>query len=110
MTTEENDLVLDSFLGSGTTAAVAQKMKRRWICVELGDHAYSLCKQRLDGVVDGRDNGGITKTVEWKGGGGYHGQEGNVELGAYIESAKIAKQVKDVFTQLVFKKVFVEFK
>ena len=72
MTTEESDLVLDSFLGSGTTAAVAQKMKRRWICVELGDHAYSLCKQRLDGVVDGTDNGGITKTVEWHGGGGYH--------------------------------------
>ena len=72
MTTEENDLVLDSFLGSGTTAAVAQKMKRRWICVELGDHAYSLCKQRLDRVVDGRDNGGITKVVDWHGGGGYH--------------------------------------
>lgn len=72
MTTEENDLVLDSFLGSGTTAAVAQKMKRHWICVELGDQAYSLCKQRLDRVIDGDDKGGITKTENWQGGGGYH--------------------------------------
>lgn len=72
MTTEENDLVLDSFLGSGTTAAVAQKMKRHWICIELGDHAYSLCKQRLDRVIDGADKGGITKEEKWQGGGGYH--------------------------------------
>ncbi len=72
MTTEESDLVLDSFLGSGTTAAVAQKMKRHWICIELGDHAYSLCKQRLDRVIDGEDTGGITKSVDWQGGGGYH--------------------------------------
>lgn len=72
MTTEENDLVLDSFLGSGTTAAVAQKMKRHWICIELGDHAYSLCKQRLDRIIDGEDTGGITKDEKWQGGGGYH--------------------------------------
>lgn len=72
MTTEESDLVLDSFLGSGTTAAVAQKMKRHWICIELGDHAYSLCKQRLDRVIDGEDTGGITKDEKWQGGGGYH--------------------------------------
>ncbi len=72
MTTEENDLVLDSFLGSGTTASVAQKMKRHWICIELGDHAYSLCKQRLDRVIDGDDKGGITKGEKWQGGGGYH--------------------------------------
>ena len=72
MTTEESDLVLDSFLGSGTSAAVAQKMKRHWICIELGDHAYSLCKQRLDRVIDGEDTGGITKSVDWQGGGGYH--------------------------------------
>ena len=72
MATEENDLVLDSFLGSGTTAAVAQKMRRHWICIELGEHAYSLCKQRLDRVIDGDDKGGITKTEKWEGGGGYH--------------------------------------
>ncbi len=72
MTTEESDLILDSFLGSGTTAAVAQKMKRHWICIELGDHAYSLCKQRLDRVIDGEDKGGITKDEKWQGGGGYH--------------------------------------
>lgn len=72
MATEENDLVLDSFLGSGTTAAVAQKMRRHWICIELGEHAYSLCKQRLDRVIDGDDKGGITKAEKWEGGGGYH--------------------------------------
>jgi adenine-specific DNA-methyltransferase len=65
------DLVLDSFLGSGTTAAVAHKMGRRWIGVELGDHCYTHCKVRLDKVIDGEDPGGITKAVGWKGGGGY---------------------------------------
>ena len=72
MASEEGDFVLDSFLGSGTTAAVAQKMKRNWICIELGDHAYSLCKQRLDKVIDGLDTGGITRDEKWEGGGGYH--------------------------------------
>jgi len=65
------DLVLDSFLGSGTTAAVAHKMGRRWIGIEMGDHAYTHCKVRLDKVIAGEDNGGITKTADWKGGGGY---------------------------------------
>lgn len=68
---DENDLILDSFLGSGTTIAVAQKMKRRWIGVEMGDQAYTHCKVRLDKVVDGED-GGISKSVNWQGGGGYH--------------------------------------
>lgn len=63
--------MLDSFLGSGTTAAVAHKMGRRWIGVELGDHCYTHCKVRLDKVIDGTDAGGITKAVDWKGGGGY---------------------------------------
>ncbi len=71
LSTIENDLVLDSFLGSGTTAAVAHKMKRRWIGIEMGDHAYSHCKVRLDKVIDGSDQGGISKSVDWKGGGGY---------------------------------------
>ena len=64
------DLVLDSFLGSGTTAAVAQKMGRRWIGIELGNHCYTHCKPRLDAVIDG-EQGGISKNVGWQGGGGY---------------------------------------
>jgi adenine-specific DNA-methyltransferase len=70
--TNPNDLVLDSFLGSGTTAAVAHKMGRRWIGVEMGNQAYTHCKVRLDKVIDGTDQGGITKAVDWQGGGGYH--------------------------------------
>ena len=68
--TEEGDLVLDSFLGSGTTAAVAQKMNRKWIGIELGQHCYTHCKPRLDKVVDG-EQGGISKELGWTGGGGY---------------------------------------
>jgi len=65
------DLILDSFLGSGTTAAVAHKMGRRWIGVELGDHCYTHCVPRLKQVCDGTDQGGISKAVIWKGGGGF---------------------------------------
>ncbi len=65
------DLVLDSFLGSGTTAAVAQKMGRRWIGVEMGNHAYTHCKVRMDKVIAGEDPGGITQAQNWQGGGGY---------------------------------------
>lgn len=72
MLSKENDIVLDSFLGSGTTAAVAHKMRRRWIGIELGNHAYTHCKVRLDRVIDGADAGGISSTVNWQGGGGYH--------------------------------------
>ena len=72
MTTVEGDYVLDSFLGSGTTVAVAQKMNRKWIGIEMGEHAYSHCKIRLDRVIDGEDTGGITKDEKWQGGGGYH--------------------------------------
>ena len=72
MTTNLGDLILDSFLGSGTTAAVAHKMGRRWIGVEMGNQAYTHCKVRLDKVIDGTDQGGITKAVDWQGGGGYH--------------------------------------
>lgn len=71
LATDSNDLVLDSFLGSGTTAAVAQKMGRRWIGIEMGDHAYTHCKTRLDKVIVGEDQGGISKSVGWTGGGGY---------------------------------------
>lgn len=71
MNTKKGDLVLDSFLGSGTTAAVAHKMGRRWIGIEMGDHAYTHAKFRLDKVIDGSDQGGISKAVNWNGGGGY---------------------------------------
>lgn len=70
LATNPGDLVLDSFLGSGTTAAVAHKMGRRYIGIELGDHCYTHCKPRLDAVIDG-EQGGISKTVNWQGGGGY---------------------------------------
>lgn len=71
MSTEKGDLVLDSFLGSGTTAAVAHKMDRKWIGIELRDHCYTHCEPRLQKVVDGTDQGGISKALDWKGGGGY---------------------------------------
>lgn len=70
LATREGDIVLDSFLGSGTTAAVAHKMGRRWIGIELGNHAYTHCKVRMDKVIDG-EQGGISKAVNWQGGGGY---------------------------------------
>ena len=70
LSTKSGDLVLDSFLGSGTTAAVAHKMGRRYIGIELGDHCYTHCKPRLDKVIDG-EQGGISKAVNWQGGGGY---------------------------------------
>lgn len=70
MATDENDIVLDSFAGSGTTAATAHKMNRKWITIELGEQAYTHCKVRLDRVIDG-EQGGISKAVNWKGGGGY---------------------------------------
>jgi adenine-specific DNA-methyltransferase len=65
------DLVLDSFAGSGTTGAVAHKMGRRWIMVELGDHCTTHIVPRLQKVIDGSDQGGISKAVDWKGGGGF---------------------------------------
>ena len=71
ISTVEGDIVLDSFLGSGTTAAVAQKMGRRYIGVEMGNHAYTHCAVRLKKVIDGTDQGGISKAQNWKGGGGF---------------------------------------
>lgn len=71
LVTKPGDYVLDSFAGSATTAAVSHKMKRNWITIELGDHAYSHCKKRLDGVINGEQSG-ISKLVNWQGGGGYH--------------------------------------
>lgn len=71
LATQENDIVLDSFGGSGTTAAVAHKMRRKWIMVELGDHAQTHIVPRVNKVIDGQDNGGVTEATGWKGGGGY---------------------------------------
>ena len=70
LTTHEGDYVLDSFAGSGTTAAVAHKMHRNWVVIELGNQAYTHCKVRMDKVVDGEQSG-ISKLVNWQGGGGY---------------------------------------
>jgi adenine-specific DNA-methyltransferase len=70
LATDEHDLVLDSFLGSGTTAAVAHKMGRRYIGIELGEHAKTHCFPRLRAVIDG-EQGGISKSVDWKGGGAF---------------------------------------
>ncbi|MEQ1558927.1 MAG: site-specific DNA-methyltransferase [Methyloglobulus sp.] len=69
--TNPNDLVLDSFAGSGTTGAVAHKMGRRWIMVELGEHCRTHIVPRLKKVIDGEDQGGISKAVNWQGGGGF---------------------------------------
>jgi len=68
--TNPNDLILDSFLGSGTTAAVAHKMGRRWIGIEMGEHAATHCLPRLQKVIDG-EQGGISQAVNWQGGGGF---------------------------------------
>jgi adenine-specific DNA-methyltransferase len=69
--TNPGDLVLDSFAGSGTTGAVAHKMGRRWIMVELGEHCHSHTIPRVRKVIDGEDPGGVTTAVGWKGGGGF---------------------------------------
>lgn len=71
LASDPGDLVLDSFAGSGTTGAVAHKMGRRWIMVEIGDHADIHIIQRLQKVIDGSDHGGISEAVDWQGGGGF---------------------------------------
>ncbi|MGB9851192.1 MAG: DNA methyltransferase, partial [Moorellaceae bacterium] len=71
ISTSPGDWVLDSFLGSGTTAAVAHKLGRKWIGIEMGEHAETLCLPRLKQVVSGEDQTGISKEIEWKGGGGF---------------------------------------
>lgn len=103
----KGDLVLDSFLGSGSTAAVANKMKRRWIGVEMGSQAYTHCFERMRRVVSGKDKTGITKEENWKGGSGFkfyelapsllkHDKFGNLiinkEYNADMLAAAMAKQ------------------
>jgi len=68
--TNQGDLILDSFLGSGTTAAVAHKMGRKYIGIEMGEHAVTHCAPRLQKVIDG-EQGGISKATNWQGGGGF---------------------------------------
>jgi adenine-specific DNA-methyltransferase len=77
--TDPGDLVLDSFLGSGTTAAVAHKMGRRWIGIEMGEHARTHCVPRLRKVIEG-EQGGISESVGWHGGGGFR----FLQLGAHV--------------------------
>lgn len=90
LATNKGDLVLDSFLGSGTTCAVAQKMGRRYIGIEMGEHAITHCVPRMKAVIDG-EQGGISKAVNWNGGGGYT----FYDLGETIfdENGNINKQV-----------------
>ena len=71
LATNPGDIVLDSFAGSGTTGAVAHKMGRRWIMVELGEHCHTHVIPRLKKVIDGEDQGGISKAANWQGGGGF---------------------------------------
>ncbi|HEV2642915.1 MAG TPA: site-specific DNA-methyltransferase, partial [Candidatus Elarobacter sp.] len=71
LATNTGDIVLDSFAGSGTTGAVAHKMGRRWIMIELGEHAHTHITPRLRKVISGDDPGGITDAANWKGGGGF---------------------------------------
>jgi adenine-specific DNA-methyltransferase len=68
---DPGDIVLDSFAGSGTTGAVAHKMGRRWIMIELGEHCHTHIIPRLTKVIDGTDPGGVTEACNWKGGGGF---------------------------------------
>lgn len=90
LSTNKGDLVLDSFLGSGTTCAVAQKMGRRYIGIEMGEHAITHCVPRMKAVIDG-EQGGISKVINWNGGGGYT----FYDLGETIfdENGNINKQV-----------------
>lgn len=71
LTTDPGDLVLDSFAGSGTTGAVAHKMGRRWIMVELGEHCHTHIIPRLQKVINGEDKSGVTESTGWRGGGGF---------------------------------------
>ncbi len=95
MATKPGDIVLDSFAGSGTTGAVAHKMGRRWIMIEFGEHCHSHIIPRMQKVIDGEDQGGISKSVDWQGGGGFR----------YYKLAPSLIQ-HDRFGQLVINKEF----
>jgi len=100
--TAKGDLVLDSFAGSGTTSAVAHKMGRKYIGIEMGEHAYSHMHKRMKAVVDGTDQSGISKVVDWKGGGGFKFYElapsfvtvdefGNPVIDSYYNDTKLIR-------------------
>lgn len=91
LATNEGDLVLDSFLGSGTTAAVACKMNRRFIGIEMGEHAKTHCAARLQKVIDG-EQGGISKDVNWQGGGGFRFY--NLGEAIFDEGGQINKNIR----------------
>ncbi len=91
LATDLNDLVLDSFLGSGTTAAVAHKMGRRYIGIEMGDHAMTHCAPRLQKVIEG-EQGGISEAVGWKGGGGFRFYRLGVPV--FDESGHVAPEIR----------------
>ena len=95
--TQPGDLVLDAFLGSGTTAAVAHKMRRRWIGIEQGDHCHSLAATRLRQVIDGDDPTGITDAVGWQGGGGYRA----CRIAAQGETASDSSMIDDAYATAV---------
>ena len=69
--TKPGDIVLDSFAGSGSTGATAHKMNRKWIMIELGEHCDTHILPRIEAVINNIDDGGISKAVDWKGGGGF---------------------------------------
>lgn len=100
--TSPGDIVLDSFLGSGTTAAVAHKMGRHWIGIEAGDHAETHCLPRLQKVIEG-EKGGISEAVGWKGGGGFKfmrlGQSVFDELGAINPKVRFSALASFVWLQ-----------
>lgn len=102
LASKENDFVLDSFLGSGTTASVAHKMGRKYIGIEMGEHAYTHVQKRMKDVVDGKDQAGVSKTLEWKGGGGFKFYElapsfvvidefGNPVIDSYYSDTKLIR-------------------
>jgi len=88
--TKQNDLVLDSFLGSGTTAAVAHKMGRQYIGIEMGNHAMTHCVPRLQKVIEG-EQGGISEAVGWQGGGGFRFYRLGVPV--FDENGHVAKDI-----------------
>jgi adenine-specific DNA-methyltransferase len=99
---EKGHWVLDSFLGSGTTAATAQKLNRKYIGIEMGEHAYSHVQKRLQAVTDGTDQSGISRAIGWKGGGGFKFYElapsfvaidefGNPVIDSYYNDTKLIR-------------------
>jgi adenine-specific DNA-methyltransferase len=100
--TKPGDMILDSFLGSGTTAAVAHKLSRRYIGIEMGEHAYTYVQPRMKKVVDGNDELKLSETLDWKGGGGFKFYElaqsfitkdefGNPVIDGFYNDSKIIK-------------------